>query len=50
MEYTVVEEYELKILISRVNYLIKQGWELQGGISISKLFNAMWYAQALIKK
>jgi len=33
MEYTVVREKSIINLISRVNYLIKEGWEPLGGIS-----------------
>lgn len=51
MQYTIVEEFRKATFESEVAYLLKQGWTLQGGVSIAlnPQTNNTYYAQALIK-
>lgn len=53
MEYTVVKFDDLVLLIKLVNQLIKEGWVLQGGVSVCESrsggFATNVYAQALIR-
>ncbi|MDP2454125.1 MULTISPECIES: hypothetical protein [unclassified Kaistella] len=51
MEYTVVENQFLDVLIKEVNTKIKEGWIPQGGISFKtdNIFYRRLYAQTLIK-
>ncbi|GAA4764586.1 hypothetical protein GCM10023230_12700 [Flavobacterium hankyongi] len=53
MEYKIVTDTSELLIEEKVAALLKQGWKLQGGISIT--FNAgrgnsdLYFAQALIK-
>ena len=54
MEYKVLEEILLIELETKVNILIKKGWKLQGGISVSRAKHSggnyeLLHYQALIK-
>ncbi len=42
--------YEMENLVKEVNEYLKEGFELQGGISISIAGTSRAYAQAMIKK
>lgn len=35
MEYTVVTAKDLKSLIDNINDMINQGWETEGGVTVS---------------
>ena len=45
MEYTVLLQASMKLLIDEVNEYIKQGWKPQGGIC----FEGNWYCQAMTR-
>ena len=54
MKYDVVEAETLFVLIQKVNALIEEGWEPQGGISTIAIHIAYSlnykYSQAMIKR
>lgn len=50
MKYQVVSSANLETLESRINQLISEGWELQGGVSVSIWKYAVRYAQAVYKE
>lgn len=50
MEYRLVEDTNKEQFLGFIDYLIDQGWELQGGISITLTeSNQRLYAQAMKK-
>jgi hypothetical protein len=54
MEYRVISESKMADLVKEVNNAIKQGWKLQGGVSVTKglaplLGQAFVWAQAMVK-
>ncbi len=53
MEYTVVREHNLEVLIRKVSDLVKQGWKPLGGIAvvaIAPIAGIFLYYQAMIKE
>ena len=50
-KYTIITHHRIDDLIERVNELLKQGWELQGGACITFCGSSDYkYAQALVLK
>lgn len=51
MEYKLIKEISQMNLEEDVNNHLKQGWSLQGGISVSKgdSISGLYYYQALVK-
>jgi len=50
MEYTVLENDTLDDLVSEVNYLLKEGWELNGSFIAVTYINKMFFYQAMTKQ
>lgn len=46
MEYQIVKSGDLVNLESLVNFHLKEGWQLQGGVGSS----GTWYFQDMVKK
>lgn len=49
MEYEIIKRHDLCMMEEIVNAKLQAGWELQGGVSISKDSNTLCYCQAMIK-
>lgn len=51
MKYKLVVREGTRSMEEAVNEMLKEGWELQGGVSVSRLnnYNEM-YCQAMIKR
>jgi hypothetical protein len=53
MEYKVLQEKSILDLEQKVNYYLKEKWQLQGGVCVTynrgNGSNDMFYAQALVK-
>jgi hypothetical protein len=47
--YKVIESYNRADLESAVAYDLRNGWQLAGGVSITKYEIGILYAQAMIK-
>ncbi len=52
--YTVINKYDLTILIAEINILIKKGWKPQGGVGVAidnhnRDLYATTYCQAMVK-
>lgn len=50
MEYIVVTATEVGKFIEDVNFLISDGWEPQGGVSLVTDHTTIGYFQAMIKR
>jgi hypothetical protein len=54
IEYKVISSGDMGVLVASVNLNIKQGWALQGGVSVSESMSQGYtnqlYAQAMIKE
>lgn len=51
MEYTVVKESYLLDFNEQVNRYLKNGWKLQGGVSVGfSRMESPFYCQAMIKE
>lgn len=50
MKYELVVRDDVRSLEGAVNEMLKEGWKLQGGVSVSRLNNCNeMYCQAMIK-
>lgn len=52
MQYKVIEEFHLGSLENEVNKLLKENWELVGGLSTAynRTNHCYFYTQAMIRK
>lgn len=51
MHYMIAEASSAAELESKVNVLLQQGWELQGGLSVATYgAGQWWYYQALVRR
>jgi hypothetical protein len=54
MQYQVLSNNELEVLVELVNDALEEGWVLQGGVSIAFSrdggYTSELYAQAMIRK
>ena len=48
MDYKVIEDINWMELSVEIRRLKKEGWKLQGGISVYVYNTQRWYAQALV--
>jgi hypothetical protein len=48
--YHIIMNQSLYLLESAVNKHLKEGWEVQGGLSVGMSNNALQYFQAMVKK
>jgi hypothetical protein len=50
MEYQIIAEDDLSLIIELVNHYLKNGWKLQGGVATaSEYVGKIRYSQALVK-
>jgi hypothetical protein len=47
MQYTVITNNDLTAFIAQVNAALKNGWRLQGGVSVD--FDGVTYNQAMVR-
>lgn len=51
IEYTVVESSVLPFFVGEVNDMIRDGWALQGGVSVSRVENGnKTYVQSMVRE
>jgi hypothetical protein len=48
-EYIILMDYTTDELVKAVNYKLKNGWQLQGGVSITFYNHMTKFCQAMIK-
>ena len=50
MKYIVIQEIALYLINSKINELIREGWQVQGGVSTVAIHSDIIYTQAMVKK
>lgn len=50
MTYRVITAYDIGPFEDSINDLLRHGWELVGGVSVTMCHGGLRYAQAMVKR